>query len=201
MYSVAAIILAAGQSQRMGGANKLLLPVAGQPMIRHVVKCYRAAIDGPIIVVTGHDASNVEAALDHIDAHCTFNPDHKNGQQTAVALGLSHAPDANLLLIGLGDQPLLQSADIRDLIAAHQSADPLKISIPAMDHVRGNPIVVPHSLRAMLTADQERPGCMRFRRDNPARVQRHALPAAGFYTDIDTPNDYAALTSDKEFIT
>ncbi|MEP2472506.1 MAG: NTP transferase domain-containing protein, partial [Paracoccaceae bacterium] len=126
-----------------------------------------------------------------------FNPDYETGQQTSVAVGLRHAPDASSLLIGLGDQPVLQAADIRALLDAHAAAGRGKISIPVSDETRGNPIVVPHGLRAGLTADPARAGCMRFTRENPALVQRHTLRAEGFYKDIDTPDDYIDLTHEE----
>lgn len=198
MHKVSAIILAAGQSRRMGEANKLLLSIDGVAMVRHVVNQYRAAIDGQITVVLGHEADKVQETLQGTDARCVFNPDHEDGQQTSVACGLAHAPDADLLLIGLGDQPLLRDTDIRDLVAAHQ--DDTKVTLPVCGDQRGNPIAVPHALRARLTADPKRPGCMRFTRDHPELVHRHRLPAAGFYTDIDTPGDYAAL-SQRDLVT
>ena len=198
MHDVSLILLAAGQSSRMGTPNKLLLPVGEMPMVRHVALQYRAAFDGPILVVTGHDSEAVSAALADCDVECVFNPDHANGQQGSVAVGLKNAPIAELLLIGLGDQPLLKPRDILDLIEAHKAADPSKVSIPERDGARGNPIVVPHELRPQLTANPDRPGCMRFTRDNPTLVQRHALAADGFYADIDTPQEYAALRSRKE---
>ena len=193
MPSVGALILAAGQSQRMGPPNKLLLPIGDHPMIRHVVQTYRAALDGRITVVTGYEAQQVEAALKGLDVRCVFNPDHAKGQQGSVAVGLRHAPEVDLLLIGLGDQPLLTASDIRALVDAHAQGNPDKVSIPFMGEVRGNPIAIPKVLRPQLTADPQRPGCMRFTRDNPDMVQRHPLPAPGFYTDVDTPKDYAAL--------
>ena len=192
MHKVAAIILAAGQSQRMGDANKLLLRIDGIPMIRHVVNRYRAAINGPIIVVTGFEAGKVQKALQGVDVQCEFNPEYECGQQTSVACGLTHVPDADLLLIGLGDQPLLRTSDICALIDVHE--DENKISIPTMANRRGNPIAVPHALRARLTVNPKRPGCMSFTRDNPDLVTRHTLPAAGFYADVDTPDDYVAVS-------
>lgn len=198
MHDVSLILLAAGQSSRMGTPNKLLLPIGAMPMIRHVALQYRAAFVGPITVVTGHDAEAVTAAIADIDVKCVFNPDHARGQQGSVAVGLKTAPDSALLLIGLGDQPLLKPEDIQTLIAAHKEADPSKVSIPERRGVRGNPIIVPQELRPQLTANRERPGCMRFTRENPNLVQRHSLMADGFYADIDTPQEYAALCSHKE---
>lgn len=193
MRDVTAIILAAGLSQRMGAGNKLLLPIVGMPMVRHMVDVYSAV--GRVFVVTGHQASEVTAALEGCAAATVFNPDYTEGQQTSVACGLRAVGEAGTILIGLGDQPLLTANDLRALLAAHAAADPRRISIPAVDQRRGNPILVPGTLRARLLADPRSPGCKSFTRANPNHVQFHALTSQGFYTDIDTPAAYDAFTA------
>lgn len=193
MPEVTAIILAAGLSRRMGARNKLLLPIAGVPMIRHVVDVYHAATERPVLVVTGHQAQAIEAALDGSGAIALFNPEFARGQATSVARGLRAAQSAEVMLIGLGDQPLLRSTDLRALLAAHAAADGAKISIPMQGGQRGNPIVVPAALRPRLLADPRSPGCKSFTRAHPEHVQFHALSAPGFYTDVDTPEAYDAL--------
>lgn len=195
MRDVTAIILAAGLSRRMGGRNKLLLPINGVPMIRHMVNTYRAVTDGPVLVVTGHEAETVAASLAGSEAQTVYNPAFSDGQQTSVACGLRAAKGAGQILIGLGDQPRLTHGDLKDLLAAHRAADPARISIPMMDEHRGNPIVVPAVLRDRLLADPRSPGCKTFTRTHPEHVQFHALPSPGFYADLDTPEAYDALTA------
>ena len=197
MPEVTAIILAAGLSRRMGERNKLLLPIGDVPMIRHVVDVYSGATDGRVLVVTGHQASEVEAALAGSNARTVFNANYAQGQPTSVACGLRAATEGDTLLIGLGDQPLLTSDDIKSLLAAHAAADLSRISIPAMEQQRGNPIVVPAKLRARLLADPRSPGCKKFTRSHPEHVQFHALASAGFYADVDTPETYAALKAGR----
>ena len=181
MAEVTAIILAAGLSRRMGRDNKLLLPINGVPMIRHVVDTYRAALDSPVIVVTGHEAQ----------------AGYAQGQQTSVACGMRVAGDGQDMLIGLGDQPLLRAGDIRALLRAHDQGAADRISIPMRAGQRGNPILVPHGLRARLLAAPASPGCKRFTRAHPEHVQFHPLEAAGFYSDIDTPEAYVALSTQR----
>lgn len=193
MTEVATILLAAGLSRRMGAKNKLLLPVGEHPMIAHMVRTYKAATDGPVLVITGHDHQAVTAALEGSGAQILFNPDFAKGQATSVACGLRAAPAADTLLIGLGDQPLLRPADISALLAAHRETDPSRISIPAIGPDRGNPIVVPARLIPRLLADPRAPGCKSFTRTQTDHVLFHALPAPGFYRDVDTPDDYAQL--------
>ena len=190
---VSTVLLAAGLSRRMGARNKLLLPVNGAPIISHMVSVYSEVSDGEVLVVTGHDAAEVEAALRYSRARCVRNADYQAGQSTSVACGLRHVEDSELLLIGLGDQPLICARDLRALIAAHKAANPDKISIPRRDSTRGNPIVAPASLRARLLDDPKQPGCKHFTRAHSEHVQFLETPAQGFFSDIDTPEDYAAL--------
>ena len=193
MIDITAIILAAGLSRRMGQQNKLLLPVNGVPMVRLMVGVYSAVTTRPVLVVTGHEAKEIEAALDGTCAEFVFNPDYAEGQATSVACGLRAAAHGIPLLVGLGDQPLLTADDLRALLAAHEGADPTRISIPVRDQQRGNPIVIPEALRTALLADRRSPGCKKFTRAHPEHVQFHKLAAAGFYTDVDTLQAYDAV--------
>jgi len=197
MFRTAAIILAAGLSRRMGQRNKLLLPIGNATMVRHVVSQYLRAIDGPVVVVTGHEAPKIEAALSGLDVTCVFHANFGDGQQSSVAFGLRHCPQAQLVLIGLGDQPRLRGADLTMLLQAHLDADDGKVSIPFSGETRGNPIIVPNVLRPHLTANPDGPGCMRFTRENPDLVQRLLLSAPGFYEDVDTPDAYALLLKEE----
>ena len=198
MPRVAAILLAAGLSSRMGPRNKLLLPVAGMPLVRRVAQTYLSAIDGSLTVVTGFEADLVRRALAGLNVQIAHNDRYAEGQPRSVATGLRCAPDVDLLLIGLGDQPLLTPQDLADLTAAHLVADKGKITIPMQAERRGNPIVVPRDLRRRLTENPRRPGCMRFTRDHPEHVQAAALGARGFYADVDTPEDYATLVQTEK---
>lgn len=197
MDKVAAILLAAGLSRRMGARNKLLLPIAGTPMVRHLAETYASALASPLIVVTGHQANEVRTALAGLSVVFAHNQDFAEGQPSSVARGLEVAPDVELLLIGLADQPRLTPEDVTQLVQWHRSNDPEKITVPKLGAERGNPIVIPRALRPRLTEHPNRPGCMRLTRDAPDLVQFAPLTADGFYADVDTPDDYAAL-SQKE---
>ncbi|MFT4743311.1 MAG: molybdenum cofactor cytidylyltransferase [Yoonia sp.] len=193
MDSFGAIILAAGLSRRMKERNKLLLPIDGKPMVRHVVETYLAAVDGQVCVVTGFEAHRIEVALAGLRIQFIHNADFEAGQPFSVRAGLLSAPDLQHVLIGLGDQPQLTKADLRALIAAHLAGDFHKISIPYQDAVRGNPIVVPAAMRARLLADQANPGCGKFTRAHPELAQHIPLTQAGFFNDIDTPTAFKAF--------
>ncbi|WP_176251265.1 NTP transferase domain-containing protein [Sulfitobacter sp. HGT1] len=193
MDSVGAIILAAGLSRRMRDRNKLLLPIAGTPMIRHVVQTYLAAISGEVCVVTGFEPARIKAALAGLPIRLIHNPEFEKGQAFSVKAGLLEAPLTDHLLIGLGDQPELTADDLRAFIRAHLEANPAKISIPLRDATRGNPIVVPAHMRARLLADDVNPGCGKFTRTNPDLSAYIPMPTPGFFSDIDTPDAFAAF--------
>ena len=197
MTDVAAIILAAGLSRRMGDRNKLLLPIHGVPMIRHMVSIYQAVTQRTVVVVTGHDAQAIEQSLEGCDVRPIHNPNFAEGQQTSVACGLRAVDHAAHVFIGLGDQPYLTPQDLRSLLTAHLSSDPRRISIPKQGKQRGNPIVVPQALRALLLADPKSPGCKSFTRNHPEHTQFHSLSNPAFYTDVDTPEAYEALMTNK----
>jgi len=200
MYNVDAIILAGGLSRRMGAQNKLLLDWDGVPIIRKVVRTYLNAGIAQVTVVTGFEADLVQEALNDLPLHWCHNSAFEQGQNTTVAAGLRQSTDANATLIGLGDQPLLEPADLHALLSLHFGSDPHKISIPVDGDKRGNPVVLPNALRPRLLEDRAQPGCKRFIQMNSDFVQRQSLSAAGFYTDIDTPETYAHHQGDRHEI-
>lgn len=193
MDNVGAIILAAGLSRRMLDRNKLLLPIDGVPMIRHMAQTYLDAVSAEVCVVTGYEAPRIEAALAGLPVRLIHNDDFEKGQPFSVRTGLLDAPQADHFLVGLGDQPLLTAEDLRILIAAHLGADTSKISIPFHGETRGNPIVIPARLRLQLLADEANPGCGKFTRSNPNLAQKIPLSRSGFFKDIDTPAAFSAF--------
>lgn len=199
MPEVSAILLAAGLSRRMGKRNKLLLPINGEPMVRLVAETYLKAVDGSVTVVTGFDAERVRKAVAGLPLLLADNPAFETGQSSSVVTGLKHAPVADLLLIGLADQPWITPDDLVRLIDTHRRGNPEKATVPMHDGRRGNPVVIPSALRPRMIEMLNRPGCVRFTRDYPEFVQAAELSSRGYYKDIDVPADYEALTNiDRE---
>lgn len=186
-----AIVLAAGTSSRMGSKNKLLLDWRGAPLVAHTVRTYLEAADGPVTVVTGFEADLVRAALGDLPVTICHNAVYETGQQSSVIAGLGQPSSAGATLLGLADQPLFSADDLRWLMAAHKDKDPDKITVPVQNAARGNPIVIPSGLRTRMLENPKAPGCRRFTRDHPALVTMMMSASPGFFTDIDTPDDYA----------
>ncbi len=142
---VDAILLAAGQSTRMGGPNKLLEPVGGQPMIRRVAETVHSAGIRRLVVVTGHQAGRVRDALSGLDCAFAENPDYPSGMGSSVAIGARAAfeapapPDA--AIICLGDMPDIAPAMLDALIANFDPEAGRAIVAAASGGQRGHPVL------------------------------------------------------------
>ncbi|MEM8947729.1 MAG: molybdopterin-binding/glycosyltransferase family 2 protein [Pseudomonadota bacterium] len=140
--TVTGLVLAAGRSTRMGRDNKLLAEIDSKPMLLHAVDAMIASRADPVIVVTGHEADAVKAAIDDRSVQVVHNPDYADGLSTSLAAGLEALPEnAAGVLIGLGDMPRIQSADIDRLIAAFNPAEGRAICVPTVAGKRGNPVL------------------------------------------------------------
>ncbi len=141
---IAAVVLAAGMSRRMGDGNKLLADVDGVPMIARVVETLRRSRVQPIVVVTGHDAAAVEAALAGLPVRVVHNPDYARGLSASLRAGLqSLAPDRDGVLVMLGDMPWVASSTIEALLDAFEANGVGSICVPTYDRKRGNPVLWP----------------------------------------------------------
>ena len=137
---VAAVVLAAGQSSRMG-SNKLLADLKGQPMIRRSVAAMRQAAD-LTVVVTGRDAGEIGKALDGLPVMLVHNAHFAEGMSTSLRAGIEALPpDTDVAVIALGDMPLVSPEVARRLIAAYNPAEHRSVCVPVFKGTRGNPVL------------------------------------------------------------
>lgn len=123
------LVLAAGAGSRFGG-GKLLATIAGRPILQHVLDALAEAGVGETIVVLGHDADEIEAAIDWGNARRVVNPEPERGLSSSLHVGFAAIDaEAGAVLVALGDQPLVSTSVIRALLDAPEK--------------RGRPIVVP----------------------------------------------------------
>ena len=122
--------------------NKLVQPVAGRPMIRHVVEAALKSNASDVIVVTGNEKSRVAEALKGLPVTFSENPDYSKGLSTSLISGLNVLPaDCDGALILLGDMPAVDSLLIDRLIAAFDPAEDRAIIVPVHYGRRGNPVL------------------------------------------------------------
>src|SRR5579883_111290 len=184
--SVAAIILAAGSSSRMGaGRHKLLLPLAGRPVLAHVLDAGLASSARPLILVLGHQADAVRAQvasyLTHPAITIVENHDYLQGMSTSMRAGLevlmTQARDAGIqargAIILLGDQPLV-TPQIIDALISRQQETGKRIVAPLYEGKRGNPTLFAASLfpeLLIVTGDEGGRGVLARHREEVATVE------------------------------
>jgi molybdenum cofactor cytidylyltransferase len=186
-------VLAAGLARRMGQV-KLLLPVGGQPIVRHAVEGVRAAGLDPVLVVTGPAPAPIEAALAGLGARIVVNPTPEAGQAGSVRAGIAALPETvDTVLIALGDQPALAPTIIPALLAAHRASG-RPIVAPRYQDGPGNPVLFDRVIFAELLALQGDQGARPVIAREPGRVEWVALDLP-MPQDVDTPADYEKIRS------
>ena len=196
---VAAVLLAAGQSRRLGGIDKRLLRLDGVPLVRRWFDVFQAAGIRDVVVVLGHDPEPVRRALHDVDARIVVNPDHRHGQQTSVLAGLAALPEGvDAVLVVLVDLVLVRAPELLALIQgwAHRPAGVAAL-IPFHADRRGNPVIIDARVTAEVleahvgsSAPGDEPGGLRaWLKAHPDRVGRFESPHDHFTVDIDTPED------------
>lgn len=185
---VAAVILAAGRSTRMGGPNKLVAEINGKPMVRIAAEEALASRAGPVIVVTGHQSDQVENALHGLDVNVVRNADYASGLSTSLRAGISALPPGmDGALICLADMPQVG----RDLIDRMiESFDPEKgalIVVPTIGGRRGNPVLWSRRFFPDLMALQGDIGARELIGKFSEAVYEVAVEGNAALTDVDTP--------------
>jgi molybdenum cofactor cytidylyltransferase len=191
------ILLGAGFSARMGGTDKRLLDLHGEPLLRRSARLYLGC-GWPVSVVLRDPDPLARVALDGLDVAVIVNPDAAAGQQTSVMAGLAAAPlDAMAegagVLIALADQPLLTRADLADLAAARP---PGMACVPRHQGRRGNPVILPTGVARRLRDAGTPPRA--WLDANPASVAWFEAANDHFTRDLDTPEQAALLLARAE---
>ncbi|MEX2199789.1 MAG: molybdopterin-binding/glycosyltransferase family 2 protein [Dongiaceae bacterium] len=189
---VATIILAAGRSTRMGGANKLLAELNGKPLLLHAVDAALASRARPVVVVAGNEADRVRAALAGRAVDLVDNPDFASGLSASLASGLRALPeDVDGAAVLLGDMPRIGPATIDRLIAAFNPTEGRAICVPTFGGKRGNPVLWARRFFAEIEALAGDVGAKHLIGDYADLVAEVAMPDDAVLVDIDTPEALA----------
>lgn len=194
MKRVSAILLAAGESCRMGNVNKLTLPVQGVPLLRHMVCTLLESELREIVVVTGHQPETARDLLRGLPVSLVNNHRYQEGQMTSVYCGMEalREPCAGVMVC-LSDQPLLDGGDIKRLIHGFMERCPTSVLVPVYRGRRGNPIVLAYTHREAILAGERNLGCRRLIEKNPDLVTPLEWNNDHVVFDLDTPSDYQRL--------
>jgi len=197
--SVAAIVLAAGRSTRMGGPNKLLETISGKPLVRIAAEQALSSRASPVVVVSGHERARVEAALASLDVRLVHNPDYAQGLSTSVKAGLAALPpESEAAIVCLGDMPQVTSALIDRLIAAFDPERNALVVLPTFSGKRGNPVLWSRRFFPELMALEGDVGARHLIGAYPEVVTEVPVENAAAMVDIDTPDALRAAKAEME---
>lgn len=192
---IGAVVLAAGMSSRMG-ANKLLMDVNGKTMVRHTVEAALASHAEPVIVVAGHAAADVKAALTGLNVRIVNNPYFANGLSTSLICGLNALPDdCDGALVLLGDMPGVSTALADKLIASFDPGENRAICVATRHGKRGNPVLWARRFFPEMLAIEGDVGARNLIGTYGELVCEVEAADEGPLTDIDTPEALASYRS------
>lgn len=210
-HATAAIILAAGSSSRMSdGQHKLLLPLGGRPVLLHVIEAALSSQAKPIILVLGHQTTQVRAQIGaharHQDITIIENPDYRQGMSTSLRRGVraltdmknNHRQSVNIpnsTVILLADQPLI-TASIIDTLIATREATGKAIVVPLYHGKRGNPVLLAEDLFPELMEVTGDEGGRSVIQRHPQDVATVELNEAATNYDIDTWEAYQQVVAE-----
>ena len=193
---MAAVLLAAGQSQRMGQLNKLLIPLDHEPLIVRTFQNIVASKANPIVIVLGHRAAEIEQTLDFCVKQAqakgrtillTLNPDFQQGISSSVKRGIRHLPERTEgVLICLGDMPWVDAAIMDRLIEIFNPQEGVSLCVPTVDKRQGNPILWgSRFFKSLLTLEGDRGAKELLLKHEKEIVRLQTDPRV--LLDIDTP--------------
>jgi molybdenum cofactor cytidylyltransferase len=192
-----ALVLAAGESRRMG-EPKLLLPFGRSTIIETVVQnLMDSSLDG-ILVVLGHRWQGILDKLKNYAVETTVNPHYKKGMLSSVQWGFRRLPrDAQAALVVLGDQPGISAQTIDLVIGAFRSGNK-GIVLPKYKDSGGHPLLVDLKYRREIQSLDPAVGLRSLLSLHPDDILRVAIKAGAGLQDIDNPEDYKKARAAKK---
>ena len=194
---IGAVLLAAGSASRMGQRPKCLLELEGQALIVRQLRALGALHER--VVVLGHHAQAIEPVLARANLGISFvqvhNPHPQAGQISSLHVGLAAlSPELDAVLVALADQPLIGPADIDDLVQAFRSRPAgVELVQPSVQGLPGNPVIFSQAVGQQILAGGPTLGCRQWQQAHPRQVHAWVSDNLAYRTDVDTPEDVAAL--------
>ena len=185
---VTAVILAAGKSQRMGKLEPLI-QISGKTFLEHIVQVIRSAGLEKIIVVLGHQASDISEHCDRLGIDFQLNPDYEKGQFSSLQAAITAVDEqCKAVLVCLGDQPHIRSSWVKKILLEMRSSQ-ANIIQPVFQGKGGHPILYRKNLFSEIVAmnvNQTARDLLARHRDTRLRFE---VPENDILLDADTPKD------------
>jgi molybdenum cofactor cytidylyltransferase len=188
---IAAVVLSAGESSRMG-RPKALLPIDGETFIEKIVGALQKTSVGKIVVVLGHDAVEMKLRMEHLPVEILVNPDYKLGQLSSLQVAtrlLEKDGDCEAMLVHLVDHPYIDAKLTETMIEQFRATGKL-IVVPRHNGKRGHPVIFSRKLFGELLSapmDQGAKAVVNAHREETLEID---TKDAGITLDIDTPELY-----------
>lgn len=185
-----AVVLAAGEAQRMGGRAKPLIERDGVPLVRRVVQALLEAGVGEVVVVVGHRSDEVAWAVNDLPVPVVVNDDYAAGHTRSLRMGLAAMPDTvTAVLVALADQPLLEAADVRAVIDTYAHRGSARAVVPRVQQRRGHPVMLDASARAEILRGNAGYGAREWLDEHPDEVAWLDSANLHYVEDVDFPED------------
>ncbi len=189
----AAVVLAAGRGTRMPDAHKLTADLGGAPLLRRAVEAALGSQARPVMVVTGHEAERVRAALAGLDVSFVHNPDFAEGLSTSLRAGIAALPpEIDRAVVLLGDMPKVEADLVDRLAGAIDVTQGRLIAVPVSEGRRGNPVAWSRALFGELMGLSGDVGARHLIAASADAVAEVPVEGEGAFLDIDTREELEA---------
>lgn len=187
-----ALVLAAGESIRMG-RSKQLLPFANKTILETVIDHINQSTVDETLIVLGSNREKIEEVIKNLPVKSVYNPRFKEGMLTSVQKGFVSLPEeVEAVLVFLGDQPMIPSSVIDQIVSAYHSSEK-GIILPVYGQKRGHPVLIDTKYRQELANLNPEIGLRELIHDHPEDILEVNLDSSSILEDIDTPEDYKNL--------
>ena len=192
---IAALILAAGESSRMG-TDKALLLYRGRTFLEHILATLREAGVNRVAVVLGHHAEEIRPAVKLDGAKVVINPDYRRGQTSSLQTGLRaiDPTDVGAVVLCLVDHPAVSAKVVRNLISEFKESH-APVVIPTYQGQRGHPVLIARPLFSEMLALGPDEGANTVVRKYREETRFVEVDDPGILADVDDPESYRELCS------
>ena len=186
---ISAILLAAGQSKRMNGENKLTKEIQGIPLIKHSVKNILFSSIDELIIVLGHQKEIIEKLIDKNEKiKFVFNKDFESGMASSIKAGLNNLSDnSEAFFICLGDMPMVNKKIYNHLISYRKKKD---IIVPTYNNIQVNPVLFSKSMRPSIMTINGDIGAKKILELNIGKMLKVKIDDVNITRDFNAKNDF-----------